>query len=90
MVAYASLDSHALDSRQDPKRGRLQSAKQSGNETCGSMDDVAYKIEICSQPLMDILEGRIKKYPRDINDVNELCQKVSMKRVRWEMGLFYC
>lgn len=90
MIAYASLNAFALDSRQNPRQGRLQSPKQSGNETCGSIDDVADKIEVCAQPLMDILEGRIKKYPRDINDVNELCQTVSLKRLSKEISLFYC
>lgn len=78
VIVYASLDSFALDTRQNPKQqpqqnGRLQSTKQTFNETCGTKSDIAYKIEVCAEPLMDILEGRIKKWPRDNNDVHELC-----------------
>lgn len=68
VFAYASFDSLALDSRQNPRQ-----AKQLINETCGTMDDLANRVEVCAASLMDILEGKIKKWPRDNNDVHGLC-----------------
>lgn len=55
-----------------------------GNETsyvdvknCGTTDDLAERIEICAKPWMDMIQGTIEKWPRNTNDVKELCLTVS-------------
>jgi len=50
--------------------------KQRGNDTCGSSDDLALKVEVCAKPLMDILEGKVEKYPQNDNDLLLLCNSV--------------
>ena len=57
---------------------KLQKTKESAtNETCGSFDDLALKVERCAQPLMEIIEGTIDPWPSTEEDIAKLCESVS-------------
>lgn len=42
---------------------------------CGTVNDIARRVEVCAQPLMDILEGTIAKWPRSDDDAQALCNQ---------------
>ena len=65
----------------DQSSAKLQK-KPVGNDTCGGGEDIARKVEICAQPLMDILQGTIKKWPTTSEDVKEMCDSVSSFTIR--------
>lgn len=80
----------AADQRQDPQQvpvnAKLQSTKQQNrphnSTTCRNSDELAYNVEICAQPLMDILQGTIEKWPANVADAGELCDKVGSRLIR--------
>lgn len=88
LLLLVSLCSSPLlaDRRQDPEQssvnGKLQSIKQNKQHnatTCRNSDDLAKNVEVCAEPLMDILQGTIEKWPSNNAEAGELCDKVGVK-----------
>lgn len=82
LVALVGVVATAEDPRQDPQQtsAKLQSTKQkSQNDTaCGTLYDLAHKVEVCAKPLMDILQGTIEKWPTNEKETSDLCSSVSI------------
>ena len=72
---------------EDQSRAKLQK-RPASNETCGGVEGIAKRVEACAQPLMDILEGSLKKWPTTNQDVKELCDSVSSFKIGIRYGLF--
>lgn len=52
--------------------------KSNGEIRCpSSLNDLAHEADVCTKPLMDMLEGRTKKWAKNENDVAEVCKSVS-------------
>lgn len=89
LLALVVLGCEAQDQRQNPQasgvvarpRQQKQQTQQKqapiGNITCGTLEDLVNRVEVCAAPLMDILQGSIAKWPRTDADIGDLCQSVS-------------
>lgn len=81
-VALVSVDSMLLqDSRPSPSANAAKLQKGASvlpaNFSCGTKNDLIYRVDVCVSPLMSILQGTIKKWPRENADARALCDDVS-------------
>lgn len=60
-------------SRSTNATARLQKHPQSSDGACGSVNDLAKRVEVCAKPLMDMLQGTVEKWPRTDEDAMTLC-----------------
>lgn len=44
---------------------------------CGTVDDLAHRIEVCAKPLLDLIQGTAQFWPKSVPDVKNLCERVS-------------
>lgn len=44
---------------------------------CGTSNDLAHRVEICAKPLLDLIQGTADFWPKNINEVKNLCEQVS-------------
>lgn len=44
---------------------------------CESTNDLANRVDKCAEPLMDILSGKLREWPRTDEDAMALCEDVS-------------
>ena len=56
---------------------RLSRRYNFDNQPCGTSDDLIIRVDQCAAPLMDILAGRMKAWPKTEDDTMNLCEEVS-------------
>lgn len=81
VLSLACSGALAADSRTDPTSSQIP--KRANETECPkTFYDLSARVEICAKPLMDLLQGRVEKWPRVENDINDLCQSVSNEKLQ--------
>lgn len=73
LVGFAALSEQwGPEIKDDPNRQYVDA------KNCGTTDDLAQRIEICAKPVLDLVQGTLEKWPKNINDARDLCVSVSI------------
>lgn len=46
------------------------------NKNCNKTDVLASQIDVCTKPLMDLIEGTLDEWPHTEDEMEDLCKKV--------------
>lgn len=73
MLTLAATSCYALapEARASNQTGRQKSLVADPN--CGTLNDLAKRVDACAKPLMDLLQGTVEKWPRNEEDAATLC-----------------